>query len=180
MDRVDKRPWIALFSQTGGEIVSISSAIGRLPDLIITNKRPENLRKIHPLLENRYTEVSNTPSDKELLKLFKKYENPFITLHGWLRIVPPSLCNTFEIYNGHPGLITDFPELKGKDPQEKAHRLGLPYSGCVIHKVTEGVDEGPILKSGKISIENLELPEIFDKLYSLSLKLWIDFLKEKL
>ena len=29
--------WIAFFSQTGSEIVNISKAIGRVPDLIVTN-----------------------------------------------------------------------------------------------------------------------------------------------
>ena len=41
-----QRPWIAFFSQTGSEIVNISQALGREPDLIVTNKRTENLRAI--------------------------------------------------------------------------------------------------------------------------------------
>ena len=48
------RPWIAFFSQTGSEIVAVSRLLGKYPDLIITNERPEHLRKIHPTLENKH------------------------------------------------------------------------------------------------------------------------------
>ena len=87
------------------------------------------------------------------------------------------LHNRFEIYNGHPGLITQYPELKGKDPQQKAFDLGLESSGCVIHRVTEGVDEGEILRSRKVSIKGLEIGELFHILHSISVSLWVDFLK---
>ena len=38
------RPWIAFFSQTGSEIVEVSKLLGRWPDMIVTNERPEHLR----------------------------------------------------------------------------------------------------------------------------------------
>ena len=148
------RPWIAFFSQTGSEIVEVSKLLGRWPDCIVTNERPEHLRKIHPALEDKHLVfVENKPTDEELSMVIGSYGNPLITLHGWLRIIPPYICNRFEIYNGHPGLITEYPELKGKDPQQKAFDLELESSGCVIHRVTEGVDEGEILRSRKVSIK---------------------------
>lgn len=175
------RPWVAFFSQTGSEIVEVSKLLGRWPDLIITNERPEHLRKIHPALENKHLIfVDNKPSEEELFPLLAQYDNALVTLHGWLRVMPPGICNRFEIYNGHPGLITEYPELKGKDPQQKAFDLGLEYSGCVIHKVTEGVDEGEILRSRKVYIKKLEIGELFRILHSISVSLWTEFLKNKL
>ena len=172
------RPWIAFFSQTGSEIVEVSKLLGRWPDMIVTNERPEHLRKIHPALENKHLVfVENKPTEEELLMVIGQYGNPLVTLHGWLRVMPPDICNRFEIYNGHPGLITEYPELKGKDPQQKAFDLGLEYSGCVIHKVTEGVDEGEILRSRKVYIKELEIEELFHILHSISVSLWVDFLK---
>ena len=171
------RPWIAFFSQTGSEIVEVSKLLGRWPDLIITNERPDHLRKIHPALEGKVAFVENKPTDEELSMILGQYGNPLVTLHGWLRIMPPYICNRFEIYNGHPGLITEYPELKGKDPQQKAFDLGLESSGCVIHRVTEGVDEGEILRSRKVSIKGLEIGELFHILHSISVSLWVDFLK---
>lgn len=172
-----RRPHIAFFSQTGSEIVEISKLLGRKPDLIVTNNRPAHLRTIHPKIKERVLFMDNKPSEKALHDLLSLYENPIITLHGWLRIMPPSICNRYEIYNGHPGLITEYPELKGKDPQQKAFDLGLEFSGCVIHKVTEGVDEGEILSSRKVSIKGLEIGEVFHILHRISIDLWVDFLK---
>ena len=175
------RPWIAFFSQTGSEIVEVSKLLGRWPDLIVTNERPEHLRKIHPALENKHLVfVENKPTEEELSMVIGQYGNPLVTLHGWLRVMPPYICNRFEIYNGHPGLITKYPELKGKDPQQKAFDLGLEYSGCVIHKVTEGVDEGKILLERKVYIKELEIGELFTILHSISVSLWVEFLKNKL
>lgn len=175
------RPWIAFFSQTGSEIVEVSKLLGRWPDMIVTNERPEHLRKIHPALENKHLVfVENKPTEEELSMILSQYVNPLITLHGWLRIMPPNLCNTYEIYNGHPGLITEYPELKGKDPQEKAFKLGLDFSGCVIHKVTEGVDEGEVLLERKVSIKELKLEKIFRILHRISVSLWAEFLNKKL
>lgn len=188
MSNISRRPWIVFFfSQTGSEIVHISKIIGRWPDLIITNKRPEHLRKIHPALENKHLVfVENKPTEEELSMILSQYVNPLITLHGWLRIMPPNLCNTYEIYNGHPGLITEKLQggygelLVGKDPQERAYKLKLPYSGCVIHRVVEGVDEGEIISSRKVSIKDLELNQILRILHSISVSLWVDFLKTRI
>lgn len=175
------RPWIAFFSQTGSEIVEVSKLLGRWPDMIVTNERPEHLRKIHPALENKHLVfVENKPTEEELSMILSQYGNPLVTLHGWLRIMPPYICNRFEIYNGHPGLITEYPELKGKDPQEKAFKLGLDFSGSVIHKVTEGVDEGEVLLERKVSIKELKLEKIFRILHRISVSLWAEFLNKKL
>lgn len=175
-----KRPWITFFSQTGSEIVHVSKLLGRWPDLIVTNSRPDHLRTINPELKGKVLFVENKPTERDLAEILSQYNNPLITLHGWLRIMPPSLCNKYEIYNGHPGLITEYPELKGKDPQEKAFKLGLKSSGSVIHKVTEGVDEGEVLLERKVSIKELKLEEIFRILHRISVSLWAEFLNKKL
>jgi folate-dependent phosphoribosylglycinamide formyltransferase PurN len=49
------------------------------------------------------------------------------------------------MYNLHPGLITEYPELKGKDPQARVNSEDHDHVGVVIHKVTPGVDEGEVL-----------------------------------
>lgn len=179
---MDNRPWIAFFSQTGSEIVELSKELGRWPDLIITNIRPSHLRTINPELPRdliRYTQ--NKPEEHELVWLISAVGlNPIITLHGWLRVMPAQICDRYEIYNGHPGLITKYPELKGKDPQVRAFEGNYKTIGCVLHKVTPGVDEGEIIDSAEITDFKLELNEIFLILKDKSLRLWCDFLKTKL
>ena len=168
----------AFFSQTGSEIALIAEKLGRWPDKIITNKRPEHLRTISPKLAGKeITYLSNKPTVREYLEVLG--DKPcLITLHGWLRIMPPGIISLYPtIYNGHPGLITTHPVLKGKDPQEKAYNLGLTVSGCVIHGVTEGVDEGPVLREKLVEIQNLNLDEVYSVLHKASIDLWVDFLQ---
>jgi len=92
--------------------------------------------------------------------------------------MPKEIVREYPVmYNGHPGLINKYPELKGKDPQKKAWDLDLPISGCVIHRVTEKLDGGPIMRSQEISIRNLDMEVIFKKLHDLSIQQWASFLK---
>ena len=173
------RPWIAFFSQTGSEIVDIIDKLGRKPSQIITNYRPDDLRQVNKKLPY-YAEVSNKPSLNELEFVCELYENPIITLHGWLRIMPPEICSKHEIYNGHPGLITKYPELKGKDPQMRAWNGNYDFYGTVLHRVTEGVDEGEIISSASFTKEGLDVDEYFRILREMSTTLWVDFLRERL
>ena len=170
------RPWIAFFSQTGSEIVDIIDKLGKHPSIIITNHRPNDVRKINENIPY-YSEVANKPDLKQLEFVCGLYENPIITLHGWLRIMPPEICNKYEIYNGHPGLITKYPELKGKDPQEKAFNLKHKVMGCVLHEVSPGVDEGKILMEERFNSYGLDLNGVFRTLRDRSLYMWINFLR---
>jgi methionyl-tRNA formyltransferase len=171
--------WITFFSQTGAEIADLSENIGRWPDIIITNSRPDHLRTIDPrIVEYGYTEVPNKPTVSDLDAVLQ--DNAVITLHGWLRIMPEVICNKYLIYNGHPGLITKYPELKGKDPQVKAHKLGHEVAGAVIHKVTAGVDEGRIIMEEYFNATQLDLDSLFRILRDRSLYMWSNLLKQVL
>jgi folate-dependent phosphoribosylglycinamide formyltransferase PurN len=95
-----------------------------------------------------------------------------------LRVVPEEIILKYPtMFNGHPGLISKYPELKGKDPQMKAWDLNLETTGCVIHKVTAGVDEGPIIKQVEVSIKGLTMDEMFEELHKKSVMLWAGFLR---
>ena len=172
---MDRRPWVTLFSQTGAEIADISESLGRWPDLIITNKRPNHLRTIDSrIVEYGYTELPNIPTLEDIENVLK--DNAIITLHGWLRIMPPDICEKYLIYNGHPGLITKYPELKGKDPQVRAFEGKYPVAGAVIHRVVAGVDEGRVIMEEKFNAMNLSLDELFRILRDRSLFMWTNFL----
>ena len=175
--------WIVFFSQTGAEIADISESLGRWPDLIITNKRPDHLRTIDPrIIEYGYTELPNKPVPDDYEVVLQ--DNAIITLHGWLRIMPKTICEKYLVYNGHPGLITEYPELKGKDPQIRAYE-GIKAgkyntAGAVIHKVTAGVDEGRVIMEEYFNAQEVELDELFRILRDRSLFMWTNFLKKVL
>ena len=86
----------------------------------------------------------------------KNYQKgALITLHGYLRIIPADVCKECNIVNGHPGLITEYPNLKGKDPQERIENW-MSYIGSVCHKVVPEVDAGEILSEDRIAMKQVE------------------------
>ncbi|NBO99012.1 MAG: hypothetical protein EBU90_02620 [Proteobacteria bacterium] len=182
------RPWVAFFSQTGTEINNLSRELGLYPEAIITNRQDTNgvnsdlinttAFRTHKLNRTIWHTLPQKPVLESYMEVLSKFSNPIITLHGYLRIIPKEICEKYEIYNLHPGLITRYPELKGFNPQERAFTQGYHTAGCVIHKVTPGVDEGPIVREGEISIDNLTLPEVYSDLHKLAFKLWKSFLTE--
>lgn len=179
------RPWVTLFSQTGTEIYKLSNVLGVHPNAILTNRN--NLDEInkellgltsfreHKLNETILHFLPQKPTVNDYRNIFKNFNNPIITLHGYLRIIPKEICEQYEIYNLHPGLIDKYPSLKGYNPQERAFKEGYKLAGCVIHRVTPGVDEGEILMSQGTNIEGCGLNEVYEKLHQTAFDLWKSF-----
>ena len=187
--------WVAFFSQTGSEIVNISKAIDRWPDVIVTNKQTaegvnEDLLSIVESTINRYIALPKQPTETDYLKvadilgysiLDEKWQDEvLITLHGYLRILPPDFTKSSTIYNGHPGAIHIHPELKGLDPQKKAWKENHIRVGCVIHKVIPELDDGPIVEKCLINNNFETFIDFLDALHVASSELWINFLNERL
>ena len=92
--------------------------------------------------------------------------------------MPPSICKEYSIFNGHPGLITEYSHLVGKDPQIRAFREKLPVMGCVIHKVVAGVDEGPVIAEERFNAFQITEEEMWEVTKDRSLHLWRNFIKK--
>jgi len=192
--------WIALFSQTGSEIVELSKLINRKPNYIISNNYGENI-KIHPGIADMACPKITARHDQlmEILartdffdpavsfiyvndtRRFEPVETLF-TLHGYLRIIPPHICGKYTMYNGHPGNIEDFPELKGKDPQEKVWMNIKKYHtiGSVVHRVTPELDGGEIVSRHYVANTCTSKNQLYHALRNTSLNSWEIFLKEQL
>jgi len=183
--------WKTFFSQSGSEIYEISKNIGRFPDAIITNKNIEDMDKINPdLLErcfDRFIFLPKKPTVEEYREAIRNAD--IITLHGYLRILPPQICGRFRIYNGHPGLITKFPELKGKDPQAKVwyKHFEKPYKlhGHVIHEVIPEVDAGKVVSEKEFYSESIykefnSLNDYIIRLHKLAIENWVGFMRKSL
>lgn len=169
------RPLISLFSQSGKEILDIAKWRGEMPDLIITNNH--NLDSIVEPLVELVEFLPNRPTSEQYRELFSRFENPIITLHGWLRIVPADICEEFEIYNGHPALISHFPELKGFNQQEKVagQQEKYPLIGSVIHRVTSELDGGEVCIESVTRNDTHTIEEAYNTLRKTSLSSWKHF-----
>ena len=187
--------WVAFYSQTGSEIVNISRAINRWPDLVVTNKQDDKNTHVELVQRIRQedTELLTLPTwpkemdytraaDKLNYSILNEdwRENVFVTLHGYLRILPPDFTRSSNIFNGHPGLITKHPELKGLDPQKKAWTENHIRVGCVIHKVIPELDSGEVVAEKMIHNNFETFIDMLDALHDTSSELWINFLNERL
>lgn len=177
--------WIPFFSQTGSEIANLVTSLGFKPELIATNNIVEEKWQYHPGV--RDMEVTMLQANHNALMQYFETQTIYdpkdviITLHGYLRIIPKHICEKYTIYNGHPANIRLFPELKGLDPQVRTweNRANYPIIGSVVHKVTPGVDEGPLVKEVSVTNNCKTLDEMFEKLKQTSLWSWEFFLREK-
>ena len=175
-----KETWIAMFSHTGNEIFRISKKLKRFPDRVITNQAPGNICKqlaSHPMLEILY--CASKPESPEYERMFSR-GLPVITLHGWMRIIPGEVCDHNNIINLHPGLITKYPELKGKDPQIKAWEANHPYVGCVLHKCIGEVDSGDIIDKKWSHNKFNTFDEMDQRLRANAEQLWVKYLNRVL
>jgi len=174
-----KKKWIALFSHTGSEIINISNKLGIQPDKIITNNPPGS-KDIHKSI----TDICYASTKPKLIDYQQLLdEDAIITLHGWMRIIPGSICKSHEIYNLHPGLITKYPELKGMDPQKKvisSVTKTYDHVGCVIHKAIEEVDAGSVIMERSTTNAFYSTDLLTSYLHDMASSMWIEFLEEKL
>jgi phosphoribosylglycinamide formyltransferase 1 len=86
-----------------------------------------------------------------MLDVLRKHDVELVLLAGYMKIVTPVLVKAYEnrMMNIHPSLLPSFP---GLDVQKKALEHGVKLSGCTVHFVTDGVDEGPIIIQAAVPI----------------------------
>jgi phosphoribosylglycinamide formyltransferase-1 len=96
--------------------------------------------------------------DRAVLDVLKKHDVELVLLAGYMKIVTSVLVKAYEnrMMNIHPSLLPSFP---GLDVQKKALDHGVKFSGCTVHFVTEGVDEGPIIIQAAVPILEGDTPE---------------------
>lgn len=177
--------WTVFVSQTGSEVLGLCHQLGVVPKLLITNN-PKKLREdVMFFLKDNGCKLKVIPF-KPLLDHYLQEDilsSKIITLHGYLRILPSEFIESYRpraIYNGHPGLITEYPELKGKDPQIRAFEGKYHLIGSVIHEVTAGVDEGEVVHAKSAQNVATTLDGTYELLKYLSLRSWYEFFREKL
>jgi phosphoribosylglycinamide formyltransferase 1 len=96
--------------------------------------------------------------DHAVLDVLRKHDVELVLLAGYMKIVTPVLVKAYEnrMMNIHPSLLPSFP---GLDAQKQALEHGVKLSGCTVHFVTEGVDEGPIIIQAAVPILEGDTPE---------------------
>ena len=103
------------------------------------------------LSQSENKEETRRAYDRAILEVLQKHQTELVVLAGYLRIVTPVLISAYphRMINIHPSLLPAFP---GLEVQKKALEWGVKISGCTVHFVTEGVDDGPIIIQAAVPI----------------------------
>ena len=83
---------------------------------------------------------------------------------GFPLILPLSVLQSGPVFlNSHPSLL---PAYKGYHPIRQAFEDREEYMGVTVHSMAEQVDTGPLVHQERVWVKGLELPEIYDLLFS--------------
>lgn len=174
--------WVACVSQTGSELVNICKATGLKPDAILTTNSKRLVDEIFTLDVPLYV-TNGRPTEEQYEYFFRGAK--LVTLHGFLYILPRSVCEQLKasgayVYNGHPALLTEYPELKGKDKQEDAfyHKDKYPLMGSVIHECIAELDAGKIIIACDRPNDCESVDDAYSKLKQTSLITWLYFMAQ--
>ena len=87
-----------------------------------------------------------------LTETLRAHDVELVCLAGFMRILGAPFVRAWagRILNVHPSLLPAFPGLAA---QRQALEHGVKVTGATVHFVDEGVDSGPIVLQGAVSVE---------------------------
>lgn len=96
--------------------------------------------------------------EEALSETLQKHKIDLICLAGFMRVLTPDFVSKWEgkMLNIHPSLLPDYP---GLHTHERVLAAGEKESGCTIHFVTPGLDEGPTLIQKRVPVHGNDTPE---------------------
>lgn len=176
--------WYSLFSHTGRETAELEEALSEYVSLekaITTNLNYSG--NLQCLKLGSYEEVNTW-----LVQTGDVQPNSIITLNGYMGILPKAVLDYLhsigcKVFNVHPAPIQLYPELRGKDPQERLYEgvQSGKYTkiGVVIHEVDAGVDTGRI-RHWRIEIADPAMArlEMYQYLHMMAVDMWTEFIPE--
>jgi len=134
--------------------------------VVISNKKNayilERAKKYNiPTLYLSHKNKTREAFDNQLSIALEKYQVDLILLIGFMRILSPHFCRSwnYKILNVHPSLLPKYRGGMDSSVHDEVLKNNEKESGCTIHYVTEKVDEGPILIQKKCLISEKETPE---------------------
>lgn len=89
--------------------------------------------------------------EDKIIATLKQFNIDLVVLAGFMRILTANFLNKLpnRVINIHPALCPAFP---GAHAIKQALDKKVWFTGCTVHLVTEGVDEGPIIAQAVVPI----------------------------
>lgn len=184
--------WYGLFSHTGKELEMLAG-MDHDWDLRLDSVITDNM-DYSGNLSSKGVMVLKVASRQDVNWLLKQpqyvEDDSIVTLNGYMGIVPADVLHNLKVrgckvYNIHPAPIQMYPELKGKDPQERMYegiqRREYNYIGVVIHEVDEGVDTGKVVHWVlQLADHGMTKGELYTRLRELGVHAWESFFRERM
>lgn len=106
---------------------------------------------IPTLVFERKTFASKAEHEQSILAALSEIAPDIICLAGYMRLISADFIAPYtgRIINIHPSLLPLFP---GLHTHERAIESGMKITGCTVHFVTEGMDEGPVVGQAAVPI----------------------------
>lgn len=85
------------------------------------------------------------------LRILKEAQVDFVLLGGFMRILKGEFLRVYSqrVVNIHPSLLPAFP---GLEAWKQALDYGVKFTGCTVHFVDQGVDQGPIIAQQTVPV----------------------------
>lgn len=106
---------------------------------------------IPTLVFERKTYADKAEHEASILAALSEIAPDLICLAGYMRLISGDFIAPYtgRIINIHPSLLPLFP---GLNTHERAIESGMKISGCTVHFVTEGMDEGPVIGQAAVPV----------------------------
>ena len=145
-----------LISGRGSNLRAILDA-GLPVSLVVSNRRDApglqhaEARKIQTAIVADTDYPTRAEADKQLAMRLLEASPEVVALAGFMRVLGAEIVREFRgrMVNIHPSLL---PNFKGLDTHRRALEAGVKEHGCTVHWVSEGVDEGDIIRQEKVPI----------------------------
>ncbi len=122
----------------------------------------QNARKFGVAAEfiapGKYRTKLDEDSERTYLERLRAEEVDLVVLAGFMRILKGEFLRAFanRVVNIHPSLLPAFP---GLEAWKQALDHGVKVTGCTVHFVDQGVDNGPIIAQEAVPVLEDDTPE---------------------
>jgi formyltetrahydrofolate-dependent phosphoribosylglycinamide formyltransferase len=94
---------------------------------------------------------SKDEHERAIIEFLAELQPDYLCLAGYMRLLSGAFISAYEnrILNIHPSLL---PLFRGLHTHQRAIDAGVKVTGCTVHYVTEGMDEGPIVAQAVVPV----------------------------
>ncbi len=95
--------------------------------------------------------ASKEAHEAAIFEALDRLSPDILCLAGYMRLLSATFIQRYEgrMINIHPSLLPLFP---GLHTHQRAIDAGMRISGCTVHFVTEGMDEGPVIGQAAVPV----------------------------